>query len=85
MQVPTDSKKTDKKNFNKINNVEQKKYKKKWEKITKKLNRIKKVFSTSWQTLSGPGRGSFDRESVESLKKCNLKQLPRNQHKNGTA
>lgn len=54
-------------------------------KTTKKLNRIKKVFSTSWQTLSGPGRGSFDRESVKSLNKCNLKQLPRNQHKNGTA
>lgn len=29
MQVQTDAKKTDKKNFNKINNVEHKKYKKK--------------------------------------------------------
>lgn len=38
MQVPTDSKKkkTDKKNFNKINNVEQNKYKK-MEKNNKKI------------------------------------------------
>lgn len=53
MQVLTDTEKngkTDKKNFNKINNVmrnkrAEKNGKKMSEKITKKLNRIKKVFS----------------------------------------